>query len=139
MIIETRHAGTRCGEPRFLRPRAPLVVLVLMALAAAVVLAPAAMAQSSGSTSHPLALLAVQQAELTASAMRTSTTSGARGRRKRGPLQRVPACRVSMITCVLPQYRSLRLRSCHYADVRIMPTSGRSACSVAVPALMRSA
>ena len=27
----------------------------------------------------------------------------------------------------------------HYADVRIMPTSGRRACSVAVPALMRSA
>jgi len=27
----------------------------------------------------------------------------------------------------------------HYADVRIMPTSGQRACSVAVPALMRSA
>ena len=27
----------------------------------------------------------------------------------------------------------------HYADLRIMPTSGRSACSVAVPTLMRSA
>ena len=27
----------------------------------------------------------------------------------------------------------------HYADLRIMPTSGQKACSVAVPALMRSA
>ena len=65
--METRHAGTRCSGPRFLRPRVPLVMLVLLALAAAVVLAPAALAQSRGAASDPLALLAVQQAELTAS------------------------------------------------------------------------
>ncbi|MDO9108897.1 MAG: hypothetical protein Q7U89_07935 [Coriobacteriia bacterium] len=32
-----------------------------------------------------------------------------------------------------------RRHKCHYADVRIMPTSGRKAWSMAVPGLMRSA
>ena len=66
MTIETRHPSARCGESRCLRSRSPIVVLVLMALAAAALLAPAAIAQPRGVASDPLALLAVQRAELTA-------------------------------------------------------------------------
>jgi len=67
VTIETRHPIARRGEPRSLHPLPPLVVLALMALAAAVLFAPAAMAQSRGAVSDPLALLSVQRAELSAS------------------------------------------------------------------------
>ena len=64
---KTRHPGAHCGKQRSLRLRQPLIVIVLMTLAVAVLLAPAAMAQPRGVASDPLALLAVQLAELTAS------------------------------------------------------------------------
>jgi len=66
VTIETRHPIARRGEPRSLRSRPSVLVLALIALAAAAWLAPAAMAQPRGVASDPLALLAVQQAELTA-------------------------------------------------------------------------
>jgi hypothetical protein len=67
MTILTRHRETRCGERRSLRSRPSLVVLVLMALGLAALLAPAALAQPRDAASDPLALLAVQRAELTVS------------------------------------------------------------------------